>query len=52
MEKVDKCNISTIIYKLEKIEKKIDEYDKILFFHLQLLTDLNKRFSLKPKGEE
>ena len=47
MGKVVTGNTSSIIDKLERIEKKIDEYDKILFLHLELLTDLNKQFRLK-----
>ncbi len=34
-------NIS-ILWRLNRVEKKIDDYDKILSFHLELLTDINK----------
>ena len=32
----------TILWRLNRVEKKIDDYDKILSFHLELLTDINK----------
>ncbi|MAK51018.1 hypothetical protein [Marinobacter sp.] len=35
-------NIS-ILWRLHRVEKKIDAYDKILTFHLELLTDINKK---------
>lgn len=35
-------NIS-ILWRLNRVEKKIDAYDKILTFHLELLTDINKK---------
>ena len=41
-----------IMDKLEEIEKKLDEYDKILFFHLELLTDLNKQLKKTHQKEE
>ena len=34
-------NIS-ILWRLNRVEKKIDDYDKILSLHLELLTDINK----------
>ena len=34
-------NIS-ILFRLKRVEKKIDDYDKILSLHLELLTDINK----------
>ena len=53
MEKVISWDTSLIIDKLEEIEKKIDEYDKILFFHLELLTDLNKQLkNINEKEDE
>ena len=51
MEKVISWDTSLIIDKLENIEKNIDEYDKILFFHLELLTDLNKQLKQKHQKE-
>ncbi len=35
-------NIS-ILWRLNRVEKKIDAYDKILTFHLELLTDIKKK---------
>ena len=35
----------SILWRLHRIERKIDNYDNILSFHLNLLTDLNKKAS-------
>ena len=51
MDKVISWDTSLIMDKLEEIEKKLDEYDKILFFHLELLTDLNKQLKKKHQKE-
>tara|TARA_R100001079_G_scaffold18639_1_gene9445 strand:+ start:203 stop:364 length:162 start_codon:yes stop_codon:yes gene_type:complete len=52
MDKVISWDTSLIMDKLEGIEKKLDEYDKILFFHLELLTDLNKQLKKIHQKEE
>jgi len=52
MDKVISWDTSLIMDKLEEIEKKLDEYDKILFFHLELLTDLNKQLKKIHKKEK
>ena len=52
MDKVISWDTSLIMDKLEEIEKKLDEYDKMLFFHLELLTDLNKQLKKTHQKEE
>ena len=52
MDKVISWDTSLIMDKLKEIEKKLDEYDKILFFHLELLTDLNKQLKKIHQKEE
>lgn len=35
------------LYRLHRIEKKIDNYDDLMGFYLELLTDINNRLKTK-----